>query len=345
VVKLINVGIIGLGKMGLLHAGIFNALENSKVTAIAEKNKFIVSALKNHIPKINMYTDYEKMFRKEDLDALVITTPVFLHKEMVLDAEDYGVHIFVEKPLAINGDECRSILDRKTEQKTTVGYCRRFIETYRLVKKLIDESVLGPVNFFQSQIFVEQVLQKENGWFYDPKKSGGGVLMDLGSHALDLSHYFFGDLNTVRAVGKEIYSESVEDYASLVMKFKNGILGSLQASWSMRNYRLPETKFNIQFENGMVTVTEKYVEIYSDVKNEMLKKGWNTFYKQNLTKNVPVDIGGTEYTAEDQHFLECINSDCESLCNFKEAAKTNFVIDNSYSSIQDGKTKKVKYGV
>jgi predicted dehydrogenase len=170
VVKLINVGIIGLGKMGLLHAGIFNALENSKVTAIAEKNKFIVSALKNHIPKINMYTDYEKMFRKEDLDALVITTPVFLHKEMVFDAEDYGVNIFVEKPLAINGDECRSILNKKTDQKTSVGYCRRFLGTYQLVKKLIDESVLGPVNFFQSQIFVEQVFQKEKGWFYHLEK-------------------------------------------------------------------------------------------------------------------------------------------------------------------------------
>lgn len=342
---MINIGIIGLGKMGLLHAGIFNALENSKVTAIAEKNKLIVSALKNHLPKINMHTDYEKMLRKEDLDALVITTPVFLHKEMVFDAEDYGVNIFVEKPLAINGDECRSILEKKNNQTTAVGFCRRFIETYRLVKKLIDESTLGPVNFFQSQIFVEQVLQKEKGWFYDPAKSGGGVLMDLGSHALDLCHYFFGEINTVRAVGKEIYSESVEDYASLVMKFRNGVLGSLQASWSMRNYRLPETKFNIQFEEGMVTVTEKYVEIYSDVENDFLNRGWNTFYKQNLTKDVPLDIGGTEYTAEDQHFLDCINNDCDSLCNFKEASKTNFVIDHSYSSIQDGKTKKVEYGV
>lgn len=342
---MINVGVIGLGKMGLLHAGIFNALENSNVTAIAEKNKFIVSTFKKYLPKINMYTDYEKMFRKEDLDALVITTPVFLHKDMVFDAEEYGVHIFVEKPLAINGDECQSILKKGIEKKTSVGYCRRFINTYRLVKRIIDESILGTPNFFQSQIFVEQVFQKENGWFYDPEKSGGGVLMDLGSHALDLCHYFFGDLNTIRAVGKEIYSESVEDYASLVMKFKSGVLGSLQASWSMRNYRLPEMKFNIQFEEGMVTVTEKYVEIFSEVDHEILKKGWNTFYKQNLTKDVPVDIGGTEYTAEDLHFLECISEDREPLCNFKEASKTNFVIDNSYSSIIDGKTKKIKYGV
>lgn len=341
---MINVGVIGVGKMGLLHTGIFNGLEISQVSAIAEKNKLLVSALKSHLPKINVYTDYEKMFVKEDLDAVVITTPVFLHKGMIESAIDHDVNIFVEKPLCLNANESKSILGVKNDVKTLVGYCRRFIDTYKMVKGIIDQSTLGSVNFFQSQIFVEQVFQKEKGWFYDPTKSGGGVLMDLGSHAIDMAHFLFGDISSLQSIGKRIYSEAVEDYASLNFKFKNDILGSLQASWSMKNFRLPELKFNIQFDEGMATVTEKYVEIFSEVETEQLKKGWNTFYKQNLAHDIPLDIGGPEYTEEDLHFLESIRKDKDPVCNFNEAAKTNFVIECAYSSMNDGKTKKVTYG-
>ncbi|MCE7699860.1 MAG: Gfo/Idh/MocA family oxidoreductase [Methanobacterium paludis] len=183
------------------------------------------------------------------------------------------------------------------------------METYSFVKELIDQSVMGKVNAFQSQIFVEQVFNKEKGWQYDPTKSGGGVLVDLGSHAIDLMHYLFGDINSVDSLGRTIFSGNVEDYVSSNFKFKNGIIGSLQVSWSIKNYRLPELQFKIQFEEGIIVVTEKYVEIYSEVMNGELKKGWNKFYKQNMSEGIPLDIGGPEYTAEDLHILNSIKED------------------------------------
>jgi predicted dehydrogenase len=351
----LNVGVIGIGKMGLLHSGIFNGLKESKLAAVSEKDKIMSMTLNKYLPKVNVYKDYEKMFKSEDLDVLVITTPVFLHKPMIEGAIDHELNLFVEKPLAINSEECKYILNRGIKSKTLVGYCRRFMGTYAYVKKLIDEKVLGNVISFQSQLFVEQVLNKEKGWQYDPTKSGGGVLMDLGSHAIDLIHYFFGEIDSAIGIGKTIYSKNVEDYVSANFKLKNNIVGSLQLSWSMRNYRLPELKFNIQLEDGMIIVTEKYVEIYSDVENEMLKRGWNTFYKQTLTGEVPLDIGGPEYTLEDLHLLNCIKEDKNTLCDFKEAAMTNCVIDSIYSSIKTDdsmysavKTSdlhKIKYGV
>ena len=262
--------------------------------------------LNQYLPGINVYKDYETMFKKEDFDIVVITTPVFLHKSMIEDSIEKEINIFVEKPLAIDFEECKSILKKKNEYKTLVGYCRRFMGTYSFVKDLIDQKVLGNVNSFQSQIFVEQVFNKEKGWQYDPLKSGGGVLVDLGSHAIDLLHYLFGDVKSVNGIGKTIFSGNVEDYVSANFIFKNNILGSLEVSWSMRNYRLPELKINIQFDKGSIIVTEKYVQVYSEIKNERLKKGWNTFYKQNLSQEVPLDIGGPDYTAEDLHLINCI---------------------------------------
>lgn len=341
----LTVGVIGTGKMGLLHSGIFNSLDGSNLLAVCEKDNIMVTALKKYLPHINVYKDYEKMFKKEDLDIVVITTPVFLHREMIEEAIDQNINIFVEKPLSLNSNECQSILNKKNNLKTLVGYCRRFMGTYSYVKEIIDQSILGNVNTFQSQLFVEQVFKDEKGWQYDPRKSGGGVLVDLGSHAIDLMHYLFGDVNFVNGIGKQIFSLNVEDYVSTNLKFKNNIMGSLQVSWSMKNYRLPELKLNIQFDEGLIIVTEKYVEVYSEVEKSNIKKGWNKFYKQNLSGDIPLDIGGPEYTVEDLHLLDCIVKDKKTLCDFKEAAKTNYVIDSIYTSMKDENIQKVKYGV
>jgi predicted dehydrogenase len=342
--EVLKVGVIGAGKMGLLHSGIFNGLEQTELSSISEKDKLLSSIFKRYMPKTKIYNDYEKMFKNENLDIVVITTPVFLHKSMIEDAIDQGINIFVEKPLALNAEESKSILNKNNKHKTSVGYCKRFMETYNFVKELLDDSVMGNVNFFQSQLFVEQVFKKEKGWQYDPAKSGGGVLVDLGSHAIDILHYLFGDIKSVNGVSKKIFSDTVEDYVSANLHFKNEIRGSLQLSWSMRNYRLPELKINIQLDKGSIIVTDKYVEIYSEINSEPIKKGWNTFYKQNLARGVPLNIGGPEYTFEDLHLINCIKEGKEPICNFKEAAKTNFVIDSIYSSIKNSNVQTVRYG-
>ncbi|HEC86861.1 MAG TPA: Gfo/Idh/MocA family oxidoreductase [Thermoplasmatales archaeon] len=341
----LKVGVIGTGKMGLLHAGIFNTLEESIVSAISEKKKMIVNSFKQYLPGINIYQNYKEMLEEEDLDVAVITTPVFLHKKMIQDAMKHSLNIFVEKPLAINGGECRLILNKPYKNRTMVGYCRRFMGTYNLAKKIVENSDLGSVNYFHSHLFVAQVFSQGKGWLYDPKKSGGGVLMDLGSHAIDLLHYLFGDIETVHAFGKAVFNKEVEDYVSINMRLKKVPLGSLQLSWSIRNYRLPEFKIEIHLEEGVIVVTEKYINIYSEKETGSIKKGWNTYYKQNLTKDVPVDLGGPEYTLEDLHFLKCVLENKETLCNFREAAKTNFVIDKIYSSIEKEKVERVSYEV
>jgi predicted dehydrogenase len=341
----LKVGVMGAGKMGLLHGGIFNTLANSKLSAIAEKNDMLVRILKQYIPKVKVYTDYTEMLKKEDLDIAVITTPVFLHKTMIQDAIDNDLHVFVEKPLALNYSECKQIIDKKNNNTTMVGYCRRFMETYNLAKKIVDIGLLGKTNYFHSQLLVGQVLSPGKGWLYDPEKSGGGVLIDLGSHAVDMFYYLFGEISSVYGTGGSVYNKNVEDCVSINFKMKNDLFGSALISWSVKTYRLPEFKITIYCEMGSITVTEKYIEIYSDLKNTLLNKGWNRFYKQDLTKNVPVDIGGPEYSLEDLHFLQCIQENKETMCNFHQASKTNLVLDKIYSSMERNEVEKIPLGV
>ncbi len=343
----LRVGVIGAGKMGMLHASIFNNLEKSELSAVSEKKRMIADGLKKYLSDINVYRDYEEMLQKEDLDIVVITTPVFLHKDMIESAMKHQCHIFVEKPLVINGTECKSVLNHyeSSKYKSMVGYCRRFMGTYNLAKKIVKNLTLGNVNYFQSSLFVGQIFNQGKGWLYNPAMSGGGVLMDLGSHAIDLFHYLFGDIDTVHSFAKSVYNKEVEDYISLNMQFRNEFFGSFQLSWSIRNYRLPELKIEMHLDKGVITVTEKYINIHSEKENDFVKKGWNTYYKQDLTKNIPIDIAGPEYTLEDLHFLDCIAEHEETICNFRESAKANFVIDKIYSSIEKGKVERINYEV
>lgn len=337
----LKVGVIGTGKMGLLHAGIYNILEYSELASISEKKKVILEGLKNYLSGVNTYENYEEMVEKENLDIVVITTPVFLHKRMIENSMKHNLHIFVEKPMALNYMECQSILSKSYGKKTMVGYCRRFMGTYNFVKDVIKNEKLGAVNHFHSQLFVSQVFSPGKGWLYNPEKSGGGVVIDLGSHAIDLIQYIFGDIETVHAFGKSIFNKEVEDFASINIRLKKNLFGYLQLSWSVRHYRLPEFKIEIHSEKGMIIVTEKYVKIFSEIENEFFKKGWNVFYKQNLTKDIPIDLGGPEYTLEDMHFLKCIVKDEMPICDFHIAARTNYIIDKIYSSMKNARTEKI----
>ena len=341
----LRVGVVGVGKMGLLHAGIFNQLESSTLVAVAEKDGLTSNLLKAYLPHISVYRDYEEMFKREELDIAAITTPVFLHKPIVEVALERECHVFVEKPLALDGDECRSVLRLENNVKTQVGYNRRFLETFKMAKRIVDNSSLGELKFLQSQMFETQVLRKEGGWRFDRSKSGGGVIIDLGAHVIDLLHYLVGPLSSVQGVARSIYSDTVDDYASINLQFVDGPIGSLELSWSVRHYRLPEMKIAMQFENGTLTATEKYIDIYSEVDNHPLKRGWSTFYLQDLTAGVPINLGGPEYTAEDVQLLDCIRDNEEPLCNFREAAKTNFAIDAIYESINTGEMQKIRYEV
>jgi len=331
----LKVGVIGAGKMGFLHSGIFNNINGSILSAISEKKKIISEVIKQCVPGVKIYQNYEEMLDNEQLDIIVITTPVFLHKKMIKNALNHNTHVFVEKPLAINGKECQSLLSKSYKNKTMVGYCRRFMDTYEMAKKVIESKELGSVSDFSAHLFSAQVFHQGKGWLYNPETSGGGVLIDLGSHAIDMIHHLFGDIKQVHASGKSIYNKDVEDYVSVNLLLDSGIFGSLEASWSMENYRLPELYIEMHLDGGTIITTEKYINIFSEKDTHSIKKGWTRYYKQHLTKDVPINLGGPEYTLEDLHFLHCITNGETPLCDFHEAAKTNFVIDKIYTSIKN----------
>lgn len=325
----INVGIIGMGKMGILHTGILNSLNGANVKAIAEKQNLILKPIKQLLPSIGTYSDHLDMIKNEDLDLIYITTPTSFHTNIALDCVDSGIPFFVEKPLGISVEDCKPLIEEIRQKPTInmIGYSMHFVDTFRKAKEILDSGILGELIYFNSSMYVSQLFSKGKGWRYKKETSGGGVLSTLAAHLVDLLIWFFGDVSLVEGHTSSYYSKDVEDFVHSYIVFKGGLEGYFDASWSVRNYRLPEIKIEVHGEKGMLVVSDDYVKVYTDQEAK-----WNTYYKQNLYNGVDFDLGGPEYTREDKHMIKSVKEKKDSGLDVFDAFKVQKVVDGIYKS-------------
>jgi len=338
--KEINTGIIGLGKMGILHTGILNSLEGVNVTAIAEKENLVKKMFENVLPSVKIYDSYKRMLDEEDLELVFITTPTSLHVKMAEECVNRSVNFFVEKPLGVSGEECKTLIGKVKGNSVInmVGYCKHFVDTFRKAKEIIDSGELGNPIYLTSYMYVSQQFSKGSGWRYKKEASGGGVLNILATHLVDVLLWFFGDIMAVNSNIKYYYSKEVEDFVHSYLIFKNGLEGYMDASWSIRNYRLPEIKIEVQCERGMLVVTEDYVKYFSDKNSK-----FHVLYKQDLYKGVEIDIGGAEYTREDRYLVECVKNREPTALDVFYAYKVQCVIDTIYESVNKKELVEISY--
>lgn len=333
----VKVGIIGAGKMGMLHSCLFNKLKDSELVAICDITPMNLRLIRSAFPKVARFDDYSVMIKECTLDLVVVTTPVFLHKRMAQMALEAGSAVFVEKPLALNAEECHVLETLSKDKITFVGYCRRFMATYNKAKELIDGGSLGRLVSFDSHMFVTQSSDDRSSWQFDARRSGGGVVMDLGSHGIDMVHYLLGDIVEVSATTEQDLETTVEDASDLQFVLKDGQSGRMTVSWTRPGFRLPELLLNMVFEKGRIMVCEKYLEIAEFDKDGLTRK----YYKQMLEKGVQINIAGQEYTREDEHLISAIKNGMRTRCDFSEAAKTNYVIESAYRSMRRSGDKMV----
>jgi predicted dehydrogenase len=340
-----NVAVIGLGKMGLLHAGILNSLKDINLIAIAEKEKIISNYIKSSLDNVKVYEDYEKMFELEDIDLAYITTPVSTHVPIALACINNKINFFMEKPISGNLDEVKKLCDelKKANIQHYVGFNRRFIDTFVKVKSLLDLKVLGQIHTVKSTMYAANVFSKPKGWRSNKKISGGGVLLDFGSHVIDLLHWYFGDIKDVSAKIKSIYSEDVEDEAEAEFNFVNDVKCTLNTSWSKKGYRLPEITIEINGDNGQIIVNEDCIKIALKKQVPALEKQEDVIYKQAFCMGVPIDIGGSDYTKEDIHVISALRNNKQSTVSVFEASKIQSVIHYVYESANKNSLLKVKY--
>ncbi|PCJ57066.1 MAG: hypothetical protein COA79_17195 [Planctomycetota bacterium] len=331
---MLKIGVIGAGKMGLLHSAILNHNENCVISSISEPSDMILNSFKTFNSKIATYKNYEDMLSKEDLDCIYITSPTHLHSEMAIKCLEGNKHVFLEKPLAINCSEAKPVLElsQRVDRSSMVGYMMRYIETFEKTKRLIDSGNIGRIINFNAKMQVAQIFSKGRGWRSDPLKSGGGVVILQATHLIDLLCWYFGFPNKVQSNFNNYYSEKLEDFCHCNFIYDDELTGSFFSSWSIFNKRLLETSIEIHGTNGQINVNDDTLQLYVHNDADEFKAGYFKWTKPELSTGVSIDVGGTHYTRQDNFFIQAIKENLKIDHDIPNAYLVQKVTDAVYSS-------------
>lgn len=328
-----KVAIVGIGKMGLLHAGIMNALDGVKLGAISDTSKLLLGFVKS-LKELSVYEDYIKMLDREKPEAAVLATPVFLHVPMAMECAKRNIAFLVEKPLSVTSADADQLVAevQQRDLTTMVGYMMRYVETFARAQEIIASGVLGRLMTFNATIYVSQLFQRGKGWRYNKKESGGGVVIGQATHLIDLLKWYFGQVESVSAHTKNWHSQEVEDFAHVHFEFAGGLSGWFDSSWSIRHHRLLEVTINVHAENGNLTVTDDLVKLFLDKQAGGYAQGWTNFSKPDLFQGVAIDLGGPQYTRQDADFIAAVKNRRKVASDVKNAYEVQKIVDAIYLS-------------
>ena len=324
-----RVGVVGFGKMGMLHGALANSIEGMDLVAICDNSKLISFAFKSVKKEIKAYSNYKKMIDKTNPDAVIITTPTFSHFEVASFAIERNISVFIEKPVTRTSSEAKALyeMSRNKDVVTFVGFSVRYLPSMMRGKEIIDSGELGRIKKIRASILSGDVLTKSDGWRFKPQMSGGGVLIDLGIHMVDIVYWLFGQIESVVAEKKSIFSELVEDEVTAEFNFQNGLICEFATSWSKEEYRKSYPLVEVEGENATIKITDHVVELN---KNGVI----TVLTDPDLYTGSYIDIGGICYSMQMQSFYNSLSSKAETETNIENAYYVQRVIDRIYESAE-----------
>lgn len=213
-----RVGVIGVGEMGKNHARVYSELPSVELVGISDVDKGSLFPLAKKL-KTKPFTDYNKLL-KQDLDAVSVAVPTFLHKKVALDVANAGVNILIEKPIADTVKNAKKIINacKKKDVKLMVGHIERFNPIISVIKKKL----------YGQKILLLNIVRVGP---FPPRIRDVGVVIDLAVHDIDLIRYLTNsEFRKVYGLTSKNISK-YEDTAVLSFEMKNGILAQISTNW------------------------------------------------------------------------------------------------------------------
>jgi len=238
----VRVGLIGSGFITAIHHEALQSVARAEVVAVASPTPGHAQRFAADRKIARHFTDYRSMLDLKDVDLVVLGLPNDLHCEVTCQAAQAGKHIVVEKPMALNLAECDRMIAACRESGVLLGYAEElcFTPKYVRLKQLVDEGALGKIHLVKQS-------EKHDGphasWFYDTRRSGGGVTCDMGCHAIEFFRWLLGGaspggkarISAVYAqMGTHVHGDKTDgdDEAILILTFEGGALGLAEESWT-----------------------------------------------------------------------------------------------------------------
>ena len=232
----IKIGVIGLGGVAqLVHLPNLSKMPNVEVSAVAETNKNRLQTISEKFSIKQKFSNYKDLLEKSEVDAIIVATPTSTHKDIAIDCLQAGKDVLVEKPLARTYLEAKQVLDaaKKAKKRLMVGMNLRYRPDTMILRSLMNSNEIGEPFYIKCGWIRKQSSSEK--WFTKKEQSGGGVIIDLGIHLLDMALWLLGypEVASVATTNFYHYTKSVEDTSISCIKCKNSAVVNLEVSWSL----------------------------------------------------------------------------------------------------------------
>lgn len=312
--KPLRAAILGCGDFAKRHAENIVVLpQEIELTAFCDHHENNARDLSERFTggKGRVFTDYRKMFEKGALDLVVVCLPPFAHSDEVEAAARYGIHVFIEKPIALSSEHAWRMVEaaEKAGIKSQVGFMFRFGAAIERLKEVIASDESGPVGLMSARYFCNSLHAP---WWRDRSKSGGQLVEQV-IHMVDLMRYIMGEVVSVYSRQENLFHReaadyTVEDASATVIGFQNGGIGVIYATngaipgkW-INDYRIVTQKLTAEFSNANNALFHYTAE--SPVRTETIRS------EKNL------------HLAELQDLLTAIRTDGQTRTPLREGAKS-----------------------
>jgi predicted dehydrogenase len=348
----LKVGIIGVGGIakGAHIPGYLRLNDKVEIVALCDIIEERAKKKANELGVTKVFTDYNEMLEMKEIDIISVCTPNYAHAPATIAALNAGKNVICEKPMAKNAKEAEEMVKayKKSGKILTVGYQWRFDPDIQALKSHIDAGEFGDI-YFAKAIATRRRGIPAWGDFLNMEKQGGGPLVDIGTHALDLTLYLMGHpepdtvlgssytkladkgcLNNFRDYDPKDYQ--VEDAAFGFVKMKNGATLSVETSWAMN--LMDDEIFGTEVYGSGAGARFHWGKPLTIV-NE-------SHDRINMNQIIRRDKIGNNYNAEIEHFVNCVIEGKEPLVKPEEALRVVKIQDAIYNSQKTGAAVKIK---
>ncbi len=333
---------IGVGGIAGMHIAHLKQIPGVEVTAACDIKEDVAEAAAEQHDIPNVFTDYKKMLRLKEVDAVSICTPNVFHAKPAVAALRARKHVMVEKPMAMNAREAQAMVDaaKKARRLLVIGFQFRYDPKTQMLKRAIDDGRFGKILYTRCQAMRRRGIPNW-GVFGRKELQGGGPLIDLGVHIMEATHYLMGKPKPVAASGN-CYTYLGDKKSNVTVPWPN---------WDHKTYTVEDLAIGmIRFANGATMVVEAsfcaHIEKSVFDINVLGEKGGGTWADPKIF----TDFSGTMVNMEPsflspdtiwdekmRDWIECIQTGRKPVCPGEDGVAVQKMLDGIYKSAERGK--------
>lgn len=345
----LRAAIIGCGRIAHRHAaGYLEDPDHWRVVAVCDSNLDTAQRLADRFGECEVMQDWQAVLQRDDIDAIDICLPHDLHKPVAIASAAAGKHLLIEKPLALDLDEAREIVEaaERAGIVLSVGHNQRYMPQHHQVKAILEQGILGQLLVARADLNQDLLIQTEkmggtHHWLHSQQAAGGGAIISGSVHKLDLMRWLFGEVARVGSFQRCVSGKlQGEDVAVTMLEFESGLVAEVVSLYACRHARWGEMLI-IHGTEG--TLHEQWggsdtgIWVHSDS-----AESWNGGPRYDDFVRMEVDLGrGIEQ--EIKHWAECITTEAVPLSSGRDALRTMALVMAIYEAAHHKRIVDVDY--